>query len=166
MNRNLYWLVLSALVIVLDQWTKWQVSAHFAYREVLPVWPGVNLTLAHNTGAAFSFLANEGGWQRWFFAGVAAVVCTGLTVWLCRLSAGQRSLAIGIALLLGGAVGNLYDRVVLGYVIDFVDVYYGRYHWPAFNVADSAICVGAALLLWDAWQDGKNENSTAGKEGV
>lgn len=155
MRSNAYWLVLSALVIALDQWTKALVSAHFVYREVLAVCPGFNLTLAHNTGAAFSFLASAGGWQRWLFAGIALIVSAGLTVWLCRLPAGKTSLALGIALLLGGALGNLYDRVMLGYVVDFVDVYYQQYHWPAFNVADSAICVGAALLLWDAWQDGK-----------
>ena len=145
------WLFLSVLVIVLDKWTKWLVSSQFEYREVLAVCANLNLTLAHNTGAAFSFLAQAGGWQRWFFAGIALAVSGVLTVWLMRLPAGKPWLALGLALLLGGAIGNLYDRVTLGYVIDFVDVYYRNYHWPAFNVADSAITGGAILLLLDTF---------------
>ena len=150
-QKNSLWLLLSVLVIVLDQWTKSQITAHFFYREVLAVCPGVNLTLAHNSGAAFSFLAQAGGWQRWFFAAIACVVSLVLVVWLVRLPAEKVLLALGISLLLGGAVGNLYDRILLGYVIDFLDVYYGTYHWPAFNVADSAITAGAGLLLLDAF---------------
>ncbi len=153
--KNLRWLWLSVLVVVLDQWTKHWVTANFEYREVLAVCANFNLTLAHNTGAAFSFLAQAGGWQRWFFAVIALGVSAGLSVWLWRLQAGQAWLAAALALLIGGAIGNFYDRAVLGYVIDFVDVYVGSYHWPAFNVADSAITVGAVLLLLDGWHDSK-----------
>jgi signal peptidase II len=157
--RNARWLLLSVVVFVLDQWTKNLVVAHFSYREILPVFAageraGFNLVLAHNYGAAFSFLANQPGWQRWFFAGIALVVSVGLTVWLLRLPMQNRWLLLSLSLLVGGAVGNLYDRALLGYVVDFLDFWYAGYHWPAFNVADSAICVGAAVLLLEQWLDG------------
>ncbi len=158
--KNARWLLLSVLVIALDLWTKHLVSAHFAYREVLAICPGFNLTLAHNYGAAFSFLASESGWQRWLFALIAFGVSAGLAVWLLRLPAGQAWLAAAIALLIGGALGNLHDRLLLGYVVDFIDVYYGSYHWPAFNIADSAITAGAGLLLLDAWREGKKGEQT------
>lgn len=157
--RNALWLVLSVAIFALDQWTKHLVVAQFAYREVLPVFAGngwgFNLTLAHNYGAAFSFLADQPGWQRWFFAAIALGVSVGLSLWLLRLSAQQKWLALSLSLLIGGALGNLYDRALLGYVIDFLDCYYGTYHWPAFNVADSAICGGAILLLLENWLDDK-----------
>ncbi len=158
--RNARWFVLSALVLMLDLWTKHLVTAHFSYREVLPVFAagdwGFNLTLAHNYGASFSFLADQSGWQRWFFSGIALMVGLGLSVWLLRLQANQRVLLLGLPLLIGGAFGNLVDRVLYGYVIDFLDVYYGTLHWPAFNVADSAICAGAALLLLDGFVSRKS----------
>ncbi len=157
--KNVYWLLLSIAVFVLDQWTKQLITAHFNYREVLSIFSlgelGFNLTLAHNYGAAFSFLAEQSGWQRWFFAGLALVVGSGLSVWLLRLPKGSVLLSLALALLIGGAFGNLYDRAVNGYVIDFLDAFYGAYHWPAFNVADSAICAGAALLLLDSFFLGK-----------
>ncbi|MCK9530061.1 MAG: signal peptidase II [Gammaproteobacteria bacterium] len=146
------WLWLSAVVVVLDQVTKAIASELLALYEAVPVLPGFNLTLMHNTGAAFSFLSDEGGWQRWFFAAVAVVVTAMLVLWLRRVPPGQRWLSIAIALVIGGALGNLWDRFMLGYVIDFIDVYAGRWHWPAFNVADSAITVGAAMLLFDAFR--------------
>lgn len=157
--HNARWLLLSVAVFVLDQWTKNLVVAYFSYREVLPVFTvgetwGFNLVLAHNYGAAFSFLADHSGWQRWFFAVIALVVSIGLTVWLLRLSSQQKWLALSLALLVGGALGNLYDRALLGYVIDFLDFWYASHHWPAFNVADSAICAGAVLLLLEQWLDG------------
>lgn len=158
--RNARWLLVSVLVFFLDQYTKQLVAMHLEYRDVWPVFSvagewGINLTLAHNTGAAFSFLAHAGGWQRWFFAGIALLVSGGLSVWLLRLQVGQRWLALALALLVGGALGNFLDRALMGYVIDFVDAYYGHYHWPAFNVADSAICVGAVLLLMENFLDKK-----------
>ncbi|MEZ5494115.1 MAG: signal peptidase II [Pseudomonadales bacterium] len=157
--KNAYWLLLSVFAFVLDQWTKQLTTAHFEYREVLPIFAlgngGFNLTLAHNYGAAFSFLADQSGWQRWFFAGLALAVGSGLTVWLLRLPKGSVLLSLALALLIGGAFGNLYDRAVYGYVIDFLDVFYGAYHWPAFNIADSAICAGAALLLLESFLPSK-----------
>jgi signal peptidase II len=162
--RNARWLLLSLAIFLLDQWTKNIVVENFVYREVLPVFSsggvwGFNLTLAHNYGAAFSFLADQSGWQRWFFAALALIVSSGLSVWLLRLAPSQKWLAAAIALLVGGAVGNLYDRVLFGYVVDFLDAYYGQYHWPVFNVADSAICIGAALLLLESFLDKKPASS-------
>jgi signal peptidase II len=148
----LKWLNLSALVIVLDQLTKWLMSSWLDLYETVAIIPYFNLTLAHNYGAAFSFLASAGGWQRWFFTILAIVVSVALTIWMKRLKAHARLEAISLALILGGAIGNVIDRVVHGYVIDFLDVYVGSYHWPAFNIADSAICVGAVLLVFDSFR--------------
>jgi signal peptidase II len=146
----LKWLWLSAGVIALDQITKALASAQLVLHEPVAVLPTVNLTLMHNSGAAFSFLSQAGGWQRWFFVAVAVGVSLALGWWLQQLQRGQRWLAVSLALVLGGALGNVWDRIVLGYVVDFVDLYYGDWHWPAFNVADSAITVGAIMLLLDA----------------
>jgi signal peptidase II len=148
----LKWLNLSALVIVLDQLTKWLMSSWLDLYETVAIIPYFNLTLAHNYGAAFSFLASAGGWQRWFFTILAIVVSVALTIWMKRLKAHARLEAISLALILGGAIGNVIDRVVHGYVIDFLDVYVGSYHWPAFNIADSAICVGAVILVFDSFR--------------
>jgi signal peptidase II len=148
----LKWLNLSALVIIFDQLTKWLMSNWLDLYETVAVVPYFNLTLAHNYGAAFSFLASAGGWQRWFFTLLAVVVSIVLIVWMKRLKAQARLEAISLALILGGAIGNVIDRVVHGYVIDFLDVYVGSYHWPAFNIADSAICVGAVLLIFDSFR--------------
>ena len=115
--------------------------------------PFFNFTLMHNTGAAFSFLADQGGWQRWFFAVLALGVSLVLAVWLSRLKAHETWLALALSLVLGGAIGNLIDRVYYGYVIDFIDVYYNASHWPAFNIADSAISVGAVMLIIDTFRN-------------
>ncbi len=163
--KNAVWLLLSVFVFVVDQWTKQLITAHFEYREVLPVFAagngGFNLTLAHNYGASFSFLADQSGWQRWLFAGIASVVGVGLVAWLLRLPKGSVLLSLALALLIGGAFGNLCDRLMHGFVIDFLDAFYGAYHWPAFNVADSAICAGAALLLWDGFFLNKAQGKSA-----
>ena len=111
--------------------------------------PMVNFTLAFNTGAAFSFLSGTGDWHRWLFTGFSAVMSVAIFVWIIRLPSTARMQAAGLSLILAGAVGNLMDRILLGHVIDFIDVYYSHYHWPAFNIADSAICVGAFLLILD-----------------
>ena len=150
----LKWLWLSALVLVFDQASKWLMSSWLSLYETVAVMPFFNLTMAHNTGAAFSFLAQAGGWQRWFFAVIAFVVSAVLFIWLKRLKSTAKLEAISISLILGGAVGNLIDRVLLGYVVDFLDFYnyFGSYHFPAFNIADSAICVGAALLIIDSFR--------------
>jgi signal peptidase II len=151
----LKWLWLSALVLVLDQASKLAIDASMQLYESIPLMPYFNLTYAHNTGAAFSFLAHAGGWQRWLFAGLALVVSVVIGVWLARLQKHETLMATALSLVLGGAVGNLIDRVAYGYVIDFLDVYYQGWHWPAFNIADSAICVGVGLMLLESFGVGK-----------
>jgi signal peptidase II len=142
------WLWLSVLVVVADQVTKAWVSGALRPYELVPVIDGFfNLTLAFNTGAAFSFLAQGGGWQRWLLSGLAVVVAIVLVVWLTRLDRSERWTAAALSLVIGGAVGNLLDRLRFGHVVDFLDFYLGSWHWPAFNVADSAITVGVAILL-------------------
>ena len=143
------WLAVAVLIVVLDLWTK-NIATHSLtlYRpEALTSW--LNMTLAHNYGAAFSFLSDAGGWQRWLFTGLASVVTVVLIVWLFRLPAREKMTAAALGLIIGGAVGNLIDRINHGYVVDFIDVYYGDWHWPAFNLADSAITCGVVLLLID-----------------
>jgi signal peptidase II len=145
------WLVLSAAIIAADLATKAWVSSAFTLGESRQVLPFFNLVLMHNTGAAFSFLAGAGGWQRWFFTTITVVICAVILVMLKRNPA-NRLLSVALAMVLGGALGNLWDRVTLGYVVDFVLLYIpgsGLPPWPAFNVADSAISVGVALLVWD-----------------
>ncbi len=154
----LRWLWLSALIVVLDQGSKQLASAYLELGQPVPVVPYFYLTLLHNTGAAFSFLSSAGGWQRWFFAVLALVVSAVLVVWLARLPRDSRWLALALALVLGGALGNVVDRVVLGYVVDFIQVYLPFLPWrifnpwPAFNVADSAISVGAVMLVIDTFR--------------
>jgi signal peptidase II len=149
--HKLRWLVLIVLILAADQATKLWVLAALQPYEVIPVMPSLNLTLVFNEGAAFSFLADAGGWQRWFFVALAVVVSVVLLVWLWRLKPDDRLTAAGLSLVAGGAVGNLIDRIAYGHVVDFVDVYWRAWHWPAFNVADSAITVGVALLLLEAF---------------
>jgi signal peptidase II len=146
----LRWLIVSVLVLLADQATKQWVLAALQPYEVIPVLPVFNLTLVFNEGAAFSFLATAGGWQRWFFIGLALVITVVLVVWLAKLKPHERLTAAGLSLVAGGAAGNLIDRLVYGHVIDFLDFYWRSWHWPAFNVADSAITVGVALLLLEA----------------
>lgn len=152
------WYLLAGLIILLDQLTKYWVSDVFSYGETLGVLPFLNLTLVHNAGAAFSFLSEAGGWQRWFFALVSVVVTVVIVVWLSSLSTRQSLLALALSLVLGGAIGNLWDRIFLGYVVDFVDIYYRHYHWPAFNVADAAITLGALLLIVESLLASKKKN--------
>ena len=141
------WWWLSALVVVLDQVTKYLAETLLVMHQPVSVLPSFNFMLTYNTGAAFSFLAGAGGWQRWFFLGLGSLVSIGLIVWLRRLEPGDKWLAAALALILGAAVGNLIDRAWLGQVIDFIQLYYDRWYSPAFNIADSAITVGAALLI-------------------
>lgn len=150
------WLLLSAAVAAADLATKAWVSAVFRTGDVHVVAPFLNLVLWHNPGAAFSFLAGAGGWQRWFFVGVTVVVSAVLLAML-RRSGGNRLLAAALALVLGGAAGNLWDRLTLGHVVDFIQLHAAGYYWPAFNVADSAITVGVALILWDGVRDARAE---------
>lgn len=144
-----HWLALSAVVIVLDHVTKVLIQQSFMPGETRVIAPFFNLVLAFNAGAAFSFLAGAGGWQRQFFIALTIVVSIFL-VWLMRRHPDNRLLCLALSLILGGAMGNLYDRVSLGHVVDFIQLHAGGYYWPAFNVADSAISAGAALLIFDA----------------
>ncbi len=143
------WLAVSVAVAIVDLATKAWVSSAFAPGDVREVTPFFNMVLMHNTGAAFSFLAQAGGWQRWFFTTVSIVVSTVIVVML-RRRPGDRTVCLALALVLGGALGNLYDRLTLGHVVDFIQVHAAGYYWPAFNVADSAITVGVAILIWDS----------------
>ncbi len=145
------WLPLAALVVALDQASKAWIERHFALYESVPLLPVLDITRLHNPGAAFSFLAGAGGWQRWFFTGLALVVSAGIVVWLRGVHArAQAWLACGLALILGGALGNVVDRMRHGYVIDFVHAHWNDAFFPAFNVADSAITIGAICLIVDA----------------
>lgn len=146
----LKWLWLSALVIVLDQASKRVVDTSMQLYESIALLPFFQLTYVRNQGAAFSFLAQAGGWQRWFFIGLSLTASIAISHWLKRLGPTQRWEAIAWALILGGALGNLIDRVAYGYVIDFLDAFYQDKHFPQFNVADSAITIGVAMLLLDA----------------
>ncbi len=146
MGRWLWW---SVLIVVLDQVTKVIAEQWLLPLQPLPVLPSFNLTLMYNTGAAFSFLAGAGGWQRWLFIVLASVISVVLVIWLLRLSRDQRLQAAALVLVLGGAVGNLIDRLLYGHVIDFIQLYYQHWYWPTFNIADAAISVGAVLLIID-----------------
>jgi signal peptidase II len=147
----LWWYALSLLVILLDQYSKGLASQGLQYGRPVEVFSWFNLTLQHNSGAAFSFLSDAGGWQRYFFSAVAVAISLVLIVWLFRLERSQWLLALSLGLILGGAIGNLWDRLVLGYVVDFISVHYAGRYFPAFNLADSAISVGAACMLFDSF---------------
>ncbi len=147
----LKWLGVSAVVIALDLYTKHLVEAAFTYGEHLVITPYFDLVLFFNEGAAFSFLAGAGGWQRLFFSAIA-LIASGVIVLLLRKHPQQKLFCFGLALILGGALGNLYDRVTLGHVVDFLFFHYQTYYWPAFNLADSAIFCGVVLLLWEEFR--------------
>ena len=144
----LVWIGIAALIAILDQFTKVLILGSFQHGEHLPITSFFNLVRVHNLGAAFSFLSDAGGWQRWLFTGIG-VVATLFMTWMLRAHAGQRLFCSAISLILGGAVGNVIDRLIHGHVVDFLDFYWGRWHFPAFNLADSAITLGAALLILD-----------------
>ena len=145
-----YWLSLSVVVVLIDQVTKLWVGHGFGYGESKTVTDFFSLVLVYNSGAAFSFLSDAGGWQRWLLSAVAVAASVWI-IWLLSRHAHQRLFSCALALILGGALGNLVDRVMYGYVVDFLDFYWGAHHFPAFNVADSAVSCGAALLLWDGF---------------
>ncbi|MFV1939519.1 signal peptidase II [Pseudomonas luteola] len=153
---RLAWLWLSVVVVVLDQLSKAYFEGRLSLYQRIEVIPDLfSWTLAYNTGAAFSFLADHSGWQRWLFAAIAIAVSITLVVWLKRLGRNDTWIAIALALILGGAIGNLYDRIVLGHVIDFVLVHWREHLFPAFNLADSAITVGAIMLALDMFRTKK-----------
>lgn len=154
--RGWRWLPIAVLVIVLDQFTKSWITQHLAYGSRVVLLPVLEITLRFNRGAAFSFLADASGWQRWLFTGLAIAVALGIVLWLRRLDARRQwLLAVSLSLILAGALGNLIDRLRLGHVIDFIVVHWKDAYFPAFNVADSAITVGAILMLLDAWVGGR-----------
>jgi signal peptidase II len=160
-GSKLRWLWLALLVIVLDLGTKAMATAMLTYGNPVPVMPMFNFTLLHNTGAAFSFLAGQSGWQRWFFVTLAVVVSVVLFRWLKTLKADETWSAIAIVLILGGALGNVYDRVVHGYVVDFLHFYWNDFHFPAFNIADTAITIGAGMMILDIFRKPRVEQNTA-----
>ncbi len=145
------WLSISAVVVALDLYTKHLIQRAFEYGEHLTITSFFDLVRYHNEGAAFSFLADAGGWQKWFFSGISVVAVLVIT-YLLKKHQHQKLFCLGLALILGGAIGNLYDRLTLGYVVDFLSFHVNGWFWPAFNVADSAICVGVALLLIDSFK--------------
>jgi signal peptidase II len=147
------WLWLSLFVVAFDQATKFLAARFLELYERVEVLPVLDFTLLHNTGAAFSILADASGWQRGFFITLGLVVCTVLVVWLWRLPRGEKFLPLALALIVGGAFGNVIDRVVHGYVIDFIHAHWGSSYFPAFNIADSAITIGAALMILDAFRE-------------
>ena len=148
---RLWWLML--LVLVADQISKQVVIANMQLFDSIELLPFFNFTYVRNYGAAFSFLSDAGGWQRWFFTFIAVAISCVLAVWLARNSKTQLKLNLALSLVLAGAIGNLIDRSIYGYVIDFFHLYYQNWHYPAFNIADSAICIGAALLIWDSFSN-------------
>jgi signal peptidase II len=155
----LKWLWLAVLSLGLDQASKLIIDNVMQLYESRAVFAFFNLTYVHNTGAAFSFLSDAGGWQRWLFAGLAVGMSIVISVWLTRLKPNETFIAIALSLILGGAIGNLVDRLAYGYVIDILDIYYGNWHWPAFNIADSAITVGVVLMLIDSFTSKTEETA-------
>jgi signal peptidase II len=142
------WLCLAIIIILADQFTKTLILGYYKLGDSTPVTSFFNIVRVHNSGAAFSFLANAGGWQRWFFTGIGAVA-TIFILWMLRSHHAQKLFAFALACILGGAIGNVVDRLLHGYVVDFLDFYVKAWHWPAFNIADSAIFIGAACLILD-----------------
>lgn len=151
-SSGLKWLWLSALIFVLDYCTKWFAITYLTLYEHVNVFPKFNLTLVYNHGAAFSMFNYADGWQRWFLSAIAMVVSIIIVVWLKQAKNTSTAYKLGLALILGGALGNLFDRLRFGYVIDFLDFYWANWHFPAFNLADSAITCGAVILLLTLWQ--------------
>lgn len=141
------WYCVALCVVLLDQLSKAWVSAHLVYDEPVDITTFFNFTLLHNHGAAFSFLAEQGGWQRWFFTVLALAVSVALVIWIARSAVSNKVEAFALSFILGGALGNLYDRIQLGHVVDFIVVHYQEHFWPAFNLADSAITLGAFVLI-------------------
>ena len=154
------WYRLAIIVVIVDQLSKLWVSATLGYNEPVVILPFFDIVLHHNPGAAFSFLHDAGGWQRWLFSAIALVVGAGIAIWMARLKRGQTLLMASLALVLGGAIGNVIDRLRFGYVVDFISVHYADvYRFPTFNIADSAITVGAILLLLDMVRNPQNHGS-------
>ena len=157
-----YWLVV--LVFLADQLSKQWVLANFDLYETVKLMPMFNFTYVRNYGAAFSFLSDAGGWQRWFFTFIAVGFSTVLTIWLRKQSSQLWRLNVAYTLVIGGALGNLVDRLMHGFVVDFLDFYWETSHYPAFNIADSAICIGAVLIIWDSFTSGNVSKAEPNKD--
>lgn len=158
-RQTWFWYAIAALIMLLDQLSKKWISANFEYNESMVFTSFFNFTLVHNHGAAFSFLSDAGGWQRWFFTAVAAIASLVIAIWIARTASKKPHEAFALAFILGGALGNLYDRVLLGYVVDFIVVHYEDNYFPAFNLADSAITLGAIVLIVDMLFNKENKTS-------
>ena len=153
------WLTLSAIIVILDQITKFYAVQFLILYEPRYIYSGLNFTLMYNTGAAFSFLSDAGGWQRWFFIGISSLVSIIIVVWIYNALRKSRCLLFALSFILAGALGNLWDRLTLGYVVDFIEVHYQDLYWPAFNIADSSITIGAILLIIDTLLIDQEKNS-------
>lgn len=158
-GQPLVWFAIAAAVLLLDQWSKLWIVERYAYGDTEFFSSFFNLVRAHNYGAAFSFLSDAGGWQRWGFSLLATVISGVIIVWIARLPVQRKLEGLALALILGGALGNLYDRLTLGYVVDFLDFHWSGKHFPAFNVADAGISVGAAILIFDTLINGPDAES-------
>ncbi len=165
-QTGLRFLWISLIVLILDQWTKIAVMNSMDLYQSIQVLPFFNFTYVHNYGAAFSFLGDAGGWQRWFFTAIAVAVSMAIFWWLKQSPKQQTLLPVAFSFILGGALGNVYDRLAYGYVVDFLDFYVGQWHWPAFNIADSAIFIGAALLIVDMFINKENDNTKTSEASV
>ena len=166
LSTGLRWLWLVLVVIVVDFASKQWVMNNMMLHETQPLMPYLNLFYAHNYGAAFSFLADKGGWQRWFFAGIAIAIALALLVMMYRTRAQKKIANCAYALIIGGALGNLFDRMWHGFVVDFVDFYIGNWHFATFNIADTAICVGAALVVLEGFiAPNTDDKAAAGNKG-
>ena len=152
----LKWLSISAIVVAFDLYSKYLIQQHFVFGDLHPVTSFFDLVRYHNEGSAFGFLNDAGGWQKWFFNGIS-IVASVVIIYLLKKHTDEKLFCAGLALVLGGAIGNLYDRITLGYVVDFLNFHLNNHYWPAFNVADSAICVGVGLLLLDSFKASKTE---------
>ena len=152
----LKWLSISAIVVAFDLYSKHLIQQHFVFGDLHPVTSFFDLVRYHNEGSAFGFLNDAGGWQKWFFNGIS-IVASVVIIYLLKKHTDEKLFCAGLALVLGGAIGNLYDRITLGYVVDFLNFHVNNHYWPAFNVADSAICVGVGLLLLDSFKASKTE---------
>lgn len=159
-KSGLIWLWFSLLLLAADMLTKYVVMNSMQLGESIEILPVFNFTYMHNYGAAFSFLSEAGGWQRWFLSIIAVTVSVLLTYWLKKLRADQWQLCAAYAMVLGGAIGNLLDRLIHGYVVDFIHFYYQQWHYPAFNIADIAIVCGAGLLILDAFRSNNDKQET------
>lgn len=154
---------IALIVLILDLASKFWVESVLRFGEVIPVTSFFNLVLTYNPGAAFSFLSDQPGWQRWFLSGIAAIASLVIAYMLYKYRH-ERLFCWSLSLVLGGALGNLYDRITLGHVVDFLDFYIGNYHWPAFNIADSAICIGAVLLVYESFRGKPNPENAGSKD--